>query len=1310
VATDAAGLHETVTSAPATYAVEGAATVTVSAPDVTWANESSTGAGTGTVTLSGTTTNAVSGSAVTVTLGDGHTYTGTVGADGTYSISANAADLVANQGHTLTATLVATDAAGLHETVTSAPATYAVEGAATVTVSVPDITNANENGTISISGVTTGAVAGSPVTVNLADGVSYNGTVNSDGTFTISNVPATAMVANQSHTLTATLVATDAAGLHETVTSAPATYHVDIPPPVAITVTVADGNDVTWTDQGIKTHGDDGGEDGSGNSSLPVHGQVTGAFTAGDTVTVAVGGSSYTTTVDSSGNYSVNVAESVLATHSSVTATIAAHDSSGTLQTVGATQAYTVDTTPTISVNVGSGNELTWSEQGGSSVSVTGHVSGTFTSGDTVTLKVGDGQQYSGTVDASGNYSISVDESVLANHSSVTATLTATDSANASITVSTNQSYTVDDATTIKVNDINYGNNSDSTANVEGHVNGTFTPGDAVTVTVGSTQVVGTVDSHGNFSVGVDKSLLGSNGTVTATISAHDAAGEVTTATDSKAYGNQGQGNNQSSGNDNNENDGQQQNSGNSGSAGDGNNTDGNGASTNSASISIDKIGSGSGVIDIGQESTNGNVAVTGTVSGTFHAGDTVTLTAGNATVGSGTVDGSGHYSINVAVSALEGATSIGASVAATDGQGNSTNATTSQSYSVEAMPQITIDGLNSSYVVNISEENGSANINVTGTVTGTYQQGDVVTLTVGSQTFTGTVNGNGGYNIGVPVSVLEGSTSISASVQAHDSQNNNATATASHDYSVEPLPQITVNPIGDLNISEENAQTSIAVTGHVTGTFSVNDPVTLSVGDHTYSGSVDASGNYSINVPGNVLADNHSMTASIVATDSQGHTATADPGSQYTVEALPQIAINAVGAGNEITAADQTNHASVTVTGAVTGTFEAGDVVTLTVGASTFTGAVAADGSFNIAVSSDVLSGATSVSASVTAHDAAGNSTTASTSQSYIVDSVPTAPPVTTDSTVHTDGTPPVTTPTGDSGTTSAGSSSTTGSSGTTTTDASSTSSGTTGSTDTTTSSTSGTTPPVTGDTSHGSQAGSSTTGSSGTTTTDASSTSSGTTGSTDTTTSSTSGTTTTVTGDTSHGSQAGSSTTGSSGTTTTDASSTSSGTTGSTDTTTSSTSGTTPPVTGDTSHGSQAGSSSSGSSGTTPPVTGDTSHGSHGSSSVATDTSGASGGTSGSTDSTASSTSGNAGVSSSSGTLNVNDVLSTNSGDLLQHLPSTPPGGSTTDTTTTTAPTTPPLTDTSVSTGTTMPIDAEALKALVNAVTPPPASHGSH
>jgi len=1247
---DSAGELLTVTDSKAfNNPVESVATVTVSAPDVTWANESAAGTGVGTVTLSGTTTGATTGT-VTVTL-EGTAYTGTVNANGTYTIAnVPASALVDNTSHSVTATLSATDAAGHTQSVTSAPANYSVESVATVSVSAPDVTWANESaagtgvGTVTLSGTTTGATTGT-VTVTL-EGTAYTGTVNANGTYTIANVPASALVDNTSHSVTATLSATDTAGHTQSVTSAPANYGVE----AAATITV-NATNVTWGN--------------SDSDHLTVSGATTGAHT-GDTVTLTVGGTSYTSTVQSDGTYSVNVDTSVMASHSSVTATLSAHDASGTLQTVSASQAYAVETTPTISVNLPMGNDVTWSEQSGQ-VAVTGHVNGTFTAGDAVTLKVGD-TQYTGSVDANGNYSINVAGSVLADHETVKATLTATDSAHQSMTVSAQQDYTVDSTTTIKVNDVNFGDQTDSTATVEGHVKGTYTAGDAVTVTVGTTHITGSVDDQGNFRVGVDKSILGTNGgTVTASLAAHDAAGELMTVTGSKDYngdnGNSSHASSQPIGNE-------------------------------TPAISMDQVGS-SGVIDIGTESANGKVAITGTVSGTFQSGDPVTLTVAGSAVGSGTVDGSGHYSINVPVSSLEGSSSVVASVAASDGHGNSTTVTTHQSYSFEAMPQVTIDGLNASYVVNIGEENATATVAVTGTVTGTYQQGDVVTLTVGSQTFTGSVDGSGKYSIGVPGSVLEGSTSIGASVVAHDAQNNSASASSSHAYSVEAMPQITVNPVGDLNISEENSSTNIAVTGHVSGTFSAHDQVTLAVGDHSYTGTVDANGNYSINVPGNVLAANHSMTATIVASDGQGHTATVDPGSQYSVETLPQITISAVGAANEITASDQTAHASVSVSGLVTGTFVAGDVVTLNVGSSAFTGAVGADGSFSIAVSADVLAGATAVNASVAAHDAAGNGATASTSHAYVVDAVPVVPATpAADVTTHT-GDASSTTSTSDT-TTSASQDKSHSSQDSTT---SSGDSGNTGSSDTTAS--------TSQDKGHSSQ--DSTTPVAATT---APSGDSGASSSTD--------ATTTAQGNSDHAhGHAGSDSSSASAQQTVE----------------------TPPqisisaVAGSdeitaaeqTAHASLAVSGSVTGAFTAGDVvtlnvgsnTFSGAVGADGSFNISVSADVLSGSSSVSASVVAHDASGNSNTASTShsyvvdvvpsvpvasdpSTLHVNDVLSTSSGDLLQNLPSTPASTSTTTTTT-------PATDTSGATGGVL-VDAEALKALANSLTAPSSSHGHH
>src|SRR5690606_25710839 len=77
----------------------------------------------------------------------------------------------------------------------------------------------------------------------------------------------------------------------------------------------------------------------------------------------------------------------------------------------------------------------------------------------------------------------------------------------------------------------------------------------------------------------------------------------------------------------------------------------------------------------------------------------------------------------------------------------------------------------------------------------------------------------------------------------------------------------------------------------------------------------------------------------------------------------------------------------TVDVTGTVTGEFTAGDEVTLTVGDTVLTGTVAADGTWTIAVVGSDLAAADSLNVSITTTDAAGNSTTTSTSHAYGVD-----------------------------------------------------------------------------------------------------------------------------------------------------------------------------------------------------------------------------------------------------------------------------------------------------------------------------------
>ncbi|RZQ51157.1 hypothetical protein C1E23_21095, partial [Pseudoalteromonas phenolica] len=102
-------------------------------------------------------------------------------------------------------------------------------------------------------------------------------------------------------------------------------------------------------------------------------------------------------------------------------------------------------------------NVLNAAEAGGT-VAVTGQVGGDFNTGDTVTLTI-NGNTYTGTVNATGNYSIDVPGSDLAADPDVTvdASVTTTDGAGNSASATDTQVYSVDTTLpvpTITVDDI----------------------------------------------------------------------------------------------------------------------------------------------------------------------------------------------------------------------------------------------------------------------------------------------------------------------------------------------------------------------------------------------------------------------------------------------------------------------------------------------------------------------------------------------------------------------------------------------------------------------------------------------------------------------------------------------------------------------------------------------------------------------------------------------------------------------------------------------------------------------------------------
>ncbi|MCG8711086.1 Ig-like domain-containing protein, partial [Brenneria sp. 4F2] len=488
--------------------------------------------------------------------------------------------------------------------------------------------------------------------------------------------------------------------------------------------------------------------------SISVSGQTGGNVQAGDAVTVTVGNETYQTTVNADGNsWSVNVPGSVLAGSSAVNATVTTADAAGNTTTANASHGYAVDTTApdaSISIDNITADNVVNATESGQSISVSGQTGGNVQAGDAVTVTVGN-ETYQTTVNGDGSsWSVNVPGSVLAGNSSVTATVTTTDAAGNTTTANASHDYGVDTTApeaSITIDPITADNvvnatESGQTISVTGKVGGDVQTGDTVTVTVGGQTYPATVttdaDGGKNWNVNVPGSVLAGNGSVTATVTTTDAAGNTTTADANRGYS-----------------------------------VD---TVAPEASITIDNI-TADNVVNAAESGQS--ISVTGQTGGNVQPGDTVTVTVGNETYQT-TVNGDGtSWSVNVPGSVLAGNGSVTATVTTTDAAGNTTTADANRGYSVDTVApeaSITIDNITADNVVNATESDQT--ISVTGQTGGNVQAGDNVTVTVGNETYQTTVNADGNsWSVNVPGSVLAGNGSVTATVTTADAAGNTTTA-----------------------------------------------------------------------------------------------------------------------------------------------------------------------------------------------------------------------------------------------------------------------------------------------------------------------------------------------------------------------------------------------------------------------------------------------------------------------------------------------------------------------------------------------------
>ncbi|WP_326923961.1 Ig-like domain-containing protein, partial [Enterobacter hormaechei] len=281
--------------------------------------------------LSGVTTNVEAGQTVTISL-NGRIYTTTVDDSGNWTYTVPSADLAGLKDGDASVQVSVTNVNGNSA---SAGREYSVDATApsvTInTIATDDILNATEaQSDLAISGTST-AEAGQTLTVSL-NGKDYTTTVSANGSWTL-NVPAADLAGLTDGSVTVTASVSDKAGNPASVDH---TLTVDVTVP-AVTIHTVAGDDVI----NVAEH----------NQAQIISGSATGAA-AGDTVTVTIGGQTYTTVLDAAGNWSVGVPANVISglSDGSVTVTASVTDAAG--NTGSGTHNVTVDTgLPSVSFN-----------------------------------------------------------------------------------------------------------------------------------------------------------------------------------------------------------------------------------------------------------------------------------------------------------------------------------------------------------------------------------------------------------------------------------------------------------------------------------------------------------------------------------------------------------------------------------------------------------------------------------------------------------------------------------------------------------------------------------------------------------------------------------------------------------------------------------------------------------------------------------------------------------------------------------------------------------------------------------------------
>ncbi|HFT0375680.1 TPA: Ig-like domain-containing protein [Enterobacter mori] len=872
--------------------------------------------------VTGSVTGAAAGDVVTVTL-NGKSYTATLDASGNWSVGVPAADVTALAAGDYTITAALTDKAGNSNSVTHGVEVNLTAPVLTIdTVSGDDVINNTEKTQdLTISGTASGLATGAVVTVML-NGKAYSAMVDSNGKWT-TTVPADQVGALGEALYTVTASATDSVGNS---TSTSHTLNVESVLPGVIINTIA-GDDVI-----------NAAEVASGQT---ISGKVVNAE-AGNTVTVTIGGNSYTATVQSDLTWSVNVPESVLSALGNGDLTVSASVTNGVGNSGTGEREILIDANlPGLRVDTVAGDDVINSIEHGQNLIITGSSDG-LAAGAALTVTV-NGKTYPATVLADGTWSAGIPAADVGALAAGTVTVTVEGQSSAGNPVSISHDVTVDLASVAisidaiasddVINAAEKGADlvlSGTTSNVEEN--------QTVTITFGGKTYTAKVDADGNWTATVPSADL-------AGLKDGDASVQVSVTNVN----------------------------GNSASAGREYSVDATAPSVTINTLANDDI--------LNAAEAQSDLTVSGTT--TAEAGQTVTVSL-NGKDYTTTVGGDGSWTLNVPAADLSGLTdgSVTVTASVSDKAGNPASVEHNLAVDITA-PAVTINTVAGDDVINITEH-GQAHI-ISGTATGAAA-GDKVTVTLGGQTYTTVLDAAGNWSVGVPASVISGLSDGTVTVTASVTDAAGNTGTGTHNVTVDTgLPSVNFNAISDdnvLNAVEKGQDLSVSGTS---ANLAEGTVVTVTLNGKNYTATTAADGTWSLTVPAADLVGLGQANYTLNATATNGVGNSVSNTANLLVDtALPTVTINTVAGDNVINAAEVA--AGQTLSGTVANA-EAGNTVTVTIGGSSYTATVQSDLTWSVNVPSDVLTALGNGSLSVTATVTNGHGNTGTGERDITID-----------------------------------------------------------------------------------------------------------------------------------------------------------------------------------------------------------------------------------------------------------------------------------------------------------------------------------